>query len=189
MEGDYWTELVRQTENIRHFESRVLSVRTAGNSFMMRSSGNSSFTTKSCACVSVAFLAGNISWSVENNYSCQLYSFVDCRKRSYELTYRICSNAGYVHTSNDSRIYLQSSEKSLEDGLQCCFQRRGNVLETVKLPLHDSLVYTRRMKFTYPRTVLNSHCRSTSTQITATRVRVVTPPRMALKFRRATNQD
>jgi hypothetical protein len=89
MEGDNWTELVRQTENIWHFECRVLGVRTVGNIFRMRSSSNSSLTTKSCVCVSVSFLAGNISWSVDSNYSCQLYSIVDCPKRSCELTYRI----------------------------------------------------------------------------------------------------
>jgi len=76
MEGDKWTELVRQTENIRHFECRVLGVCTVGNIFRMRSSSNSSFTTKSCACVSVAFLAGNISWSVDSNYSCHLLTAV-----------------------------------------------------------------------------------------------------------------
>jgi len=118
MEGDNWTELVQQTESIRHFECRELALALWGILskcvivFRMRSnSSNSSFSTKFSACVSVAFLAGNISWSVDSNYSCQLYSFVDCRKRSCEFTYQINSNAEYVHSSNNSRLYLQSGTK------------------------------------------------------------------------------
>ena len=103
---------MRQTKNIRHFECRVLVVRTVGNIFRMGSSSNSSFTTKPCACLYVAFLAGNISWAVDSNYSCHLYSFVDCRKRSCEFTYRINSNAEYVHSSNDSPLY-RGADKSL----------------------------------------------------------------------------
>jgi hypothetical protein len=154
----------------------------------MRISSNSSFTTKSCACVSVALLAGNISWYMDSNYSCQ-YSFVDCRKRSCGFTYQINSNAEYVHSSNDSRLYLQSGTKltwSWTVVLLLVMRHRVRNCQMTSTPLR---VCTHRMTFIYPRTVLNSHWRSTSTQITASHVGVVTPPRKAFKSRHATNQD
>jgi hypothetical protein len=146
MEGDTWTELVRQTENIRHLEYRVLGVRTVGNIFRMPISSNSSFTTKSCACVSVAFLAGSISWSVDSNYSRQ-YSFVDCRKRRCEFTYRINSDAEYVHSWNDSRICLRSGTKITSSWtvvLLLVMSHRVRNCQMTSAPLR---VCTRRMTF------------------------------------------
>lgn len=141
------------------------------------------------ACIPVAFPARNISWSADGNYSCQLYSFVDCRKRSCEFTYRINSNAEYVHSVNDSPLYLQSGTNitwSWTVVLLLVTRQRVRNCQMTSAPL---CVCTCRIKLIYPRTVLNSHFKSTSTQIGASRVLVVTPPRKAFKFRHATNQD
>jgi hypothetical protein len=70
--GDYWTAFGRsgrmfyyctQTEHIEAFRIACIERVRCANAFRMGSS-NSSFTTKSYACTSVAFLEGIISWSV-----------------------------------------------------------------------------------------------------------------------------
>jgi hypothetical protein len=109
---DYWTATGRsvslsyyrtQTENIKHFEERVVS-----ECFQMDSS-NSSFTTKSCACASITFLAGIISWSVYSPafYSphwgtCLLFPFLT---RNMLLHSRICRTTPVIMRNDIPHVF------------------------------------------------------------------------------------